>query len=77
MTGVQTCALPISHGANLLIVNNKGQTPCSLAVNKLKQSTCNFLFQMEEMQIKDGGAFIIIDPQTLMENVMEISTQDS
>mmetsp|Transcript_1248 Transcript_1248/g.1764 ORF Transcript_1248/g.1764 Transcript_1248/m.1764 type:complete len:925 (+) Transcript_1248:1276-4050(+) len=47
-----------SHGADLLIVNNKGQTPCSLAVNKLKQSTCNFLFQMEEMQIKDGGAFM-------------------
>jgi Ribonuclease D len=47
----------ISHGANVLIVNNKGQTPSSLAVNKLKESTCQVIFQTEESQLKAGGEF--------------------
>ena len=49
--------LLLSHGASLLIVNNKGQTPCSLAFNKLKKETCEFMFQMEEHQLKAGGKF--------------------
>jgi hypothetical protein len=48
----------IAHGADLLIVNNKGQTPSSLAVNKLKESTCRVIFQTEETQLKAGRVFV-------------------
>lgn len=47
----------LALGADLLIVNNKGQSPCSLAPNKLKPETCKLLFQTEESQMKMGGSF--------------------
>ena len=47
----------LAQGANLLIVNNKGQSPCSLAANKLKPETCKVMFQTEEAQLKAGGIF--------------------
>ena len=47
----------LTQGASLLIVNNKGQSPCSLAVNKLKPETCRVMFQTEEAQLMAGGQF--------------------
>ena len=47
----------LALGANLLVVNNKGQSPTSLAVNKLKPETCQFMYQIEEAQLKAGGEF--------------------
>lgn len=47
----------VSQGANLLIVNNKGQTPCSIAVSHLKEDACSFLFEVEAQQLKAGGSF--------------------
>jgi hypothetical protein len=48
----------LSQGADLLIVNNKGQTPSSLAVNKLKEETCRIIFKTEESQLKSGRQFV-------------------
>lgn len=48
----------ISEGANLLIVNNKGQTPCSIAVSHLEEESCNFLFDIEANQLREGGTFV-------------------
>jgi len=50
--------LLLSLGANLLIVNNKGQTPVSMAISHLKPETCDFMFTTEEEQIRNGGKFI-------------------
>jgi hypothetical protein len=47
----------LAQGASLLIVNNKGQSPCSLAANKLKPDACKVLFQAEEAQLNAGGEF--------------------
>ena len=47
----------LALGATLLIVNNKGQSPCSLAINKLKPGTCRLMYQTEEAQLKAGGEF--------------------
>ena len=47
----------LSQGADLLIVNNKGQTPSSLAVNKLREETCQIIFKTEESQLKSGRQF--------------------
>jgi hypothetical protein len=48
----------ISEGASLLIVNNKGQTPCSIAVSHLEEESCNFLFDIEANQLREGGTFV-------------------
>jgi len=47
----------VNNGANLLIVNNKGQTPCSTAVNHLNPDTCRILFDKEATQLQNGGSF--------------------
>jgi prolyl-tRNA editing enzyme YbaK/EbsC (Cys-tRNA(Pro) deacylase) len=47
----------VAHGADLLIVDNKGQTPCSIAVSHLTESACQFLFDAEAQQLKAGGTF--------------------
>jgi len=47
----------LTQGANLLIVNNKGQTPTSLATTHLKEETCNILFNTEKQQLESGGTF--------------------
>ena len=39
-------------------MNNKGQTPCSLACNHLKPETCEFMYQTEKAQLKKGAVFI-------------------
>ena len=50
--------LALSLGANLLIVNNKGQTPCSMAESHLDTDTCEALYAAEAMQLETGGTFI-------------------
>ena len=47
----------VAHGADLLIVDNKGQTPCSIAVSHLSDSACQFLFEAEARQLQAGGIF--------------------
>ena len=47
----------ISQGATLLTVNNKGQTPCSIAVSHLKPETCQILYDIEASQLQAGGTF--------------------
>ncbi|CAB9514744.1 Exonuclease mut-7 [Seminavis robusta] len=49
--------LLLSRGANLLIVNNKGQTPCSMSVTHLQPETCLLMFETEHQQILAGGEF--------------------
>jgi len=49
--------LLIAHGADLLVVNNKGQTPCSIAVSHLKAEICQLLFDVEASQLQAGGSF--------------------
>jgi prolyl-tRNA editing enzyme YbaK/EbsC (Cys-tRNA(Pro) deacylase) len=48
----------MSLGASLLVVNNKGQTPCSLAPSRFPEEFCRELFQLEEAQLRSGGSFI-------------------
>lgn len=48
----------VKNGASLLIVNNKGQTPCSIAVSHFEDEMCEFLFETERMQLKRGGTFL-------------------
>lgn len=48
----------LEEGANLLFVNNKGQTPCSIAVSHLKEGACNLLFETEKQQLREGGKFV-------------------
>jgi len=48
----------IVEGASLLIVNNKGQTPCSIAVSHLNEDACQFLFDVEAEQLRNGGEFV-------------------
>lgn len=48
----------VSQGASLLFVNNKGQTPCSIAVSHLEQDACEFLFQNEAKQLQEGNTFV-------------------
>jgi hypothetical protein len=50
--------LLIELGANLLIVNNKGQTPCSMAPSHVSEDTCNFMYDVERRQIEAGGTFV-------------------
>lgn len=45
-------------GANLLIVNNKGQTPCSIAISHLSKDTCQYLIELETKQLRNGGKFL-------------------
>ncbi|KAL3937358.1 MAG: hypothetical protein SGBAC_007525 [Bacillariaceae sp.] len=47
----------VEKGANLLHVNNKGQTPCSIAVSHFEKDMCDFLFETERQQLKNGGTF--------------------
>ena len=47
----------VSVGSNLLIVNNKGQTPCSIAVSHMNDETCQLLFAEEVRQLEAGGEF--------------------
>jgi hypothetical protein len=52
----------VSHlldlGANLLIVNNKGQTPLSLAESHMSPPLCKRMAQLEEDQLRNGGSFV-------------------
>ena len=48
----------VSEGASLLFVNNKGQTPCSIAVSHLDEDACQFLFEAEAEQLRGGGEFV-------------------
>ena len=48
----------IERGSNLLIVNNKGQTPSSLSIAHLTTETQNILFKEEACQLERGGQFI-------------------
>jgi len=47
----------VENGADLLIVNNKGQTPCSIAVSHLTPEICRILDDVEASQIQAGGVF--------------------
>eukprot|EP00977_Amphora_coffeiformis_P016400 scaffold5079_cov169-Amphora_coffeaeformis.AAC.9 len=47
----------IDKGANLLIVNNKGQTPSSLAVSHVSPELCARMWALEEEQLRAGGSF--------------------
>ncbi len=38
-------------GADLLIVNNKGQTPCSIARSHVSEETCKLLYETEAKQL--------------------------
>ena len=42
----------LNIGVNLLIVNNKGQTPCSLAVSHMQPATCERMFDLEAEQLQ-------------------------
>ena len=44
-------------GANLLFVNNKGQTPCSISVSHLNETACQLLYNTEAQQLRNGGVF--------------------
>jgi hypothetical protein len=44
-------------GADLLIVNNKGQTPCSLAASHLSEQLRHKMSRIEEEQLRSGRAF--------------------
>ena len=44
--------------ANLLIVNNKGQTPCSIARSHMSDDTCQLLYNKEAEQLRKGNKFI-------------------
>ena len=48
----------LSQNATTLIVNNKGQTPCSLAVTHLTPETRNILEQRETGQLRNGEKFV-------------------
>jgi len=48
----------LSRGADLLIVNNKGQTACSLAASHLKPETCRYMSSIEASQLKRTGKFL-------------------
>ena len=50
-------SLLLDLNANLLVVNNKGQTPCSMAVSHLKPDTCSRMYELEAKQLSDGGKF--------------------
>jgi ankyrin repeat protein len=47
--------LLLSRGANVLIVNNKGQTPRSLAVSHLSKETTEQVARVESEQLAAGG----------------------
>ncbi|CAJ1945075.1 unnamed protein product [Cylindrotheca closterium] len=47
----------VGNGASLLFVNNKGQTPCSIARSHFEKDACDFLFEAERQQLKNGGTF--------------------
>lgn len=47
----------VAEGASLLFVNNKGQTPCSIAVSHVDEDVCQFLFETEAEQLRNGGEF--------------------
>jgi hypothetical protein len=49
--------LLIDSGSNLLIVNNKGQTPSSLSIAHLTAETQQILFEEERRQLACGGNF--------------------
>lgn len=49
--------LLVGRGANLLIINNKGQSPCSMAVTHLQPETCQLMFAKEYEQIQSGVEF--------------------
>jgi hypothetical protein len=44
-------------GASLLVINNKGQTPCSIAVSHLSAEACQFLYAAERSELEAGGIF--------------------
>ena len=48
--------LLLSRGADLLIVNNKGQTPRSIATSHLGADTCRVLFDAEISQLQEAVA---------------------
>eukprot|EP00536_Pseudo-nitzschia_multiseries_P015314 jgi/Psemu1/41967/gm1.41967_g len=43
--------LVLEAGADLLIVNNKGQTPCSIARSHMTEETCKLLYKIEAEQL--------------------------
>lgn len=47
----------VSQGASLVLVNNKGQTPCSIAVSHMEEECCEFLYETELHQLKAGEKF--------------------
>ena len=47
----------LSEGASLLLVNNKGQTPCSIAASHLRPEMCELMCKTEEEQLRTGGQF--------------------
>ena len=49
--------LLIANGADLLFVNNKGQSPCSIAVSHLKPEVCQIMYDVEASQLQNGGIF--------------------
>lgn len=51
--------LLLAHGANLLLINRNGNTPCAIAAdhNKLQPETCQLLQRIETEQLKAGGTF--------------------
>ena len=49
--------LLIANGADLLVVNNKGQSPCSIAVSHLNPEVCQIMYDVEASQLQNGGIF--------------------
>jgi len=49
--------LLLAHGADLLTLNNKGQSPCSIAVSHLRPEICQIMYDVEASQLQGGGVF--------------------
>ena len=49
--------LLLAHGADLLILNNKGQSPCSIAASHLKPEICQIMHDVEASQLQNGCVF--------------------
>ena len=55
---IDVIRLLISKGATLCIVNNKGQTPCSMSVSRFDAEMQSFMLDTEQSQLESGVSFI-------------------
>lgn len=68
--------LLIANGADLLVVNNKGQSPCSIAVSHLKPEVCQIMYDVEASQLQNGGSFKNYRKTNSVDGGTEILTLD-